>query len=1826
MAETALARPLPSPEYERLVNSSAVNGTGRIECFLMDVKTFIIKQIKQSAVELFVRSFDGYYYRFYMTHDPYFYLLLDTWNHAPGIKEELMEKCVNDWGGKLVKKIEAGNYHVWGQFGDNFLQSSPALVVTTYYPTDVPKCRSIIEKSIKGVQGREWDIPFHIRVMIDWGLNPGKAYSFAVKDGFVVAFESMKNISTLPKIPEKCAFDIEVKKEQLKKPKPGDPVNLLGYQYIDLGHVVNNIAVHKVEIDSFWMGVKDGKMTPLTPEEAEAMKGAKYKPVLFEAINVATEKDLINHWKSFLVEYRPKVMGGYYCDKFDWGHLSENGKKYGINFETILQFDKFEKAYTRDGYFFIDAIKFITRDSYLSKGNQSLKDVAKILLGIDPLEVDHEEVVHILAKIEKEWGNPDSTEYDLDRCKKEAQALAYYCASDVYLTYILVNTQVTDLDVSLSTIIPMGVFESARKARGPMVEYMMLKLMHEQGMIAPNKANPPEVTVNPASEVDDGKGVMVEYGKQEEKFWARCITKRWMVENCKECKNFSDCKKVLSLDPLVDKTRFFCQKMNDEMSAAPAIDMAVLKYKFEGAFVEAFNIGVFKDNCPIKITIKPAKLDTLQKKMKIAVLTEIKKMQSKGIVVDNVSKYLASIDESFSKIRSKCKKKDSGDLEYYGLIAIIHIDVASMYPNIIITYNLQPHGAVTQTMCDACHCHHSEGEPCCWIEMPWNAVYVSHVIPPDIREKADKALLKMKGEKGEADKIRKKAYGEFIGRAVAAGKMKKPKKLEYTFKIPRTARFCQKAHKFFARAVKDFRDKRYEFKYAEKDVYVEIEGIKEKWRDQMPPDMKENVKRLRERITAAEKEIEGILTMDVVNKNDVIKVVAETKKIKKEYKKVLEEWLGKIPAMVKSEIESLEMKAVFNRNSQLTYKVLLNAIYGWLDSAGARLLSIEVTGSITIKGQDIIKWATDYMRDFALPIEDDSLDYSERLVLQDPDGMVRVIPIGEFVRTCLDHGPRVLTLFNEEKAPAPPGWKALSVRKDGVVEWRPVLGGLRQRTDRELRMVKTPFGSIKTTESHSLFRNRDGIIEPVEVKHLNADYIVHACSIPPVEICRPVNLARHSSLCDNIRMFVHVPVSSRDSEKWESYPISKIRLRRHDDPRARYYQVPIDEYDGGDPDPDIKVSSFAGTKFPARIPMTDELAELCGWYVAEGYAMQSNGQTYAGLSQQVGEKLDRILYLCSVVGKYFKDDFEPHAALGDRRSMTYRIGLDNTFFSHLFLVMGCGAECNTKRIPPEILSAPVNIKEAFVRGYFGGDGCTTGKRMRFDTSSDGLRDDLFVMGKILGYVVSLHETVSTTTRKPMHVIYFMNRDNWILGSKNHYKHVESGSTIGLQAKSITTVQKSDDYVYDISVEGNNNFVTANGGILAHNTDGNFSAIPADLPREITIKGKDKDGEDVKSKINVFNSTINADVKEKFTNYNNYKWDDATQTFVSDPQCFIKFDYDGPFSMLFIQGEKRYTAYDRDKDDPTEQKIAEVKGMDRKRKGELPVIKAVEEWVDGAYKEASSYDEVYGNAVKAVETYVEQIKNRSLDPHLLFEARDITSVSASQKAFAVLDDLERKGSWNPEKVPQCTDLIKKSVSKDIAKRVESAFGKKLSTRHAWCCLRIVDLGISVDDEEPVQWIISKFPSNVGSITQRVIPTILFNADVATIRKYLKRWIGYDCPEKFTTESIMRDIIDWDYYLDRMAKKIHKIVLNPYSRQKDYITRKEIHDEVANLKANLGIKQQKPDSPGKSSGGLLKFFAQPGDVADAAIVERGEKAKPQFKGVAKIGKSYDLRDFL
>jgi len=77
---------------------------------------------------------------------------------------------------------------------------------------------------------------------------------------------------------------------------------------------------------------------------------------------------------------------------------------------------------------------------------------------------------------------------------------------------------------------------------------------------------------------------------------------------------------------------------------------------------------------------------------------------------------------------------------------------------------------------------------------------------------------------------------------------------------------------------------------------------------------------------------------------------------------------------------------------------------------------------------------------------------------------------------------------------------------------------------------------------------------------------------------------------------------------------------------------------------------------------------------------------------------------------------------------------------------------------------------------------------------------------------------------------------------------------------------------------------------------------------------------------------------------------------------------------------------------------------------------------------------------------------------------------------------------------------------------------------------------------VTFIISKFPID-ESISDRVIPVIVFQTEPTLMRSLIKKW----CKNLSMTDFDMRTFIDWDYYKERVGSSILKIVTIPAALQ-------------------------------------------------------------------------------
>ena len=129
-----------------------------------------------------------------------------------------------------------------------------------------------------------------------------------------------------------------------------------------------------------------------------------------------------------------------------------------------------------------------------------------------------------------------------------------------------------------------------------------------------------------------------------------------------------------------------------------------------GGTVEAFESGVFRSDLEYKFAINPKVIDEL-----IAQVPDIKFFveMEKHKKMDDVENYEQVRDEIISELEGL--KVNDG---YYTAKPLIyHLDVAAMYPNIILTNRLQPVAVVNEEICASCDFNRAGKK--CQRFLPW---------------------------------------------------------------------------------------------------------------------------------------------------------------------------------------------------------------------------------------------------------------------------------------------------------------------------------------------------------------------------------------------------------------------------------------------------------------------------------------------------------------------------------------------------------------------------------------------------------------------------------------------------------------------------------------------------------------------------------------------------------------------------------------------------------------------------------------------------------------------------------------------------------------------------------------------------------------------------------------------------------------------------------------------------------------------------------------------------------------------------------------------------
>ncbi|KAL9051838.1 MAG: hypothetical protein Q9162_005779 [Coniocarpon cinnabarinum] len=297
-----------------------------------------------------------------------------------------------------------------------------------------------------------------------------------------------------------------------------------------------------------------------------------------------------------------------------------------------------------------------------------------------------------------------------------------------------------------------------------------------------------------------------------------------------------------------------------------------------------------------------------------------------------------------------------------------------------------------------------------------------------------------------------------------------------------------------------------------------------------------------------------------------------------------------------------------------------------------------------------------------------------------------------------------------------------------------------------------------------------------------------------------------------------------------------------------------------------------------------------------------------------------------------------------------------------------------------------------------------------------------------------------------------------------------------------------------------------GRPLELDTDGIWCILPATFPENFAFKMKNGK----KLTVSYPCAMLNRRVHEKFTNhqYQTLK-DPQTYRYETYSDNTIFFEVDGPYKAMILPTskeedknlKKRYAVFNHDGS------LAELKGFEVKRRGELKLIKIFQTQIFKFFLNGSTLAETYASVAGIADRWLDVLYERGVG----LANDELIDLICENKSMT--KTLEEYGG-------------QKSTAITTARRLAEFLGEQM----------VKDKGLNC------KFIISSRPKN-APVTERAIPVAIFSASEDTKRFFLRKWMK-DEPGDMDP----RTVLDWDYYLERLGSVVQKLITIPAALQK------------------------------------------------------------------------------
>ena len=328
----------------------------------------------------------------------------------------------------------------------------------------------------------------------------------------------------------------------------------------------------------------------------------------------------------------------------------------------------------------------------------------------------------------------------------------------------------------------------------------------------------------------------------------------------------------------------------------------------------------------------------------------------------------------------------------------------------------------------------------------------------------------------------------------------------------------------------------------------------------------------------------------------------------------------------------------------------------------------------------------------------------------------------------------------------------------------------------------------------------------------------------------------HAIGCNNKIDFERVP--SKMDELLSQDDISKNSRWREVSSYKLFKDFTVDELVELGPNVQIVPQAHRDKAFGRYLPITRKLMWFLGWYVAEG-SLSSHQ-----VSLNLGKKDEHfVAELAAAIDAAFGETPRRYDIPASNGIKLY---FHSVAAARLLQAWGLSEQSHEKRLPDIIFSLPEQLQIAFLEGYFLGDGTTSGSNLSFTTNSSKLKDGLLYLLGQLGIVAtvthnqpSLSPDAPIQTRHPYYTITICGKEQIEQCRSIWQRHANapkldahlkrpnrkspdytpiSNDLIGLEVIGAEEIKPVGEYVYDFSVQDDENFVCGVGGLCAHNTD------------------------------------------------------------------------------------------------------------------------------------------------------------------------------------------------------------------------------------------------------------------------------------------------------------------------------------------------------------------------------------------------------------------------